>query len=89
MVGHRLVEALRARDTGGSCRTSDSVIYAVGEVAAIGGRCYGMVGPAAAQLKQAFALDDASCLDDPRYSVPVYQARVTPDNQVEIARVTA
>jgi nitrite reductase (NADH) large subunit len=28
-----------------SCRTSDPVIYAVGEVAAIEGRCYGLVGP--------------------------------------------
>jgi nitrite reductase (NADH) large subunit len=28
-----------------SCRTSDPDIYAVGEVAAIGGRCYGLVGP--------------------------------------------
>lgn len=28
-----------------SCATSDSSIYAVGEVAAIEGRCYGLVGP--------------------------------------------
>jgi nitrite reductase (NADH) large subunit len=28
-----------------SCRTSDPDIYAVGEVAAIEGRCYGLVGP--------------------------------------------
>jgi nitrite reductase (NADH) large subunit len=28
-----------------SCRTSDPNIYAVGEVAAIEGRCYGLVGP--------------------------------------------
>jgi nitrite reductase (NADH) large subunit len=28
-----------------SCRTSDPAIYAVGEVAAIEGRCYGLVGP--------------------------------------------
>ncbi len=28
-----------------SCRTSDPHIYAVGEVAAIGGRCYGLVAP--------------------------------------------
>ncbi|ORW73375.1 nitrite reductase [Mycobacterium saskatchewanense] len=28
-----------------TCRTSDPDIYAVGEVAAIGGRCYGLVGP--------------------------------------------
>ena len=28
-----------------SCATSDSAIYAIGEVAAIEGRCYGLVGP--------------------------------------------
>ncbi|OBF00182.1 nitrite reductase large subunit [Mycobacterium sp. 852002-10029_SCH5224772] len=28
-----------------SCRTSDPDIYAIGEVAAIGGLCYGLVGP--------------------------------------------
>ncbi|WP_454561119.1 nitrite reductase large subunit NirB [Mycobacterium haemophilum] len=31
--------------TDSSCRTSDPDIYAVGEVAAIEGRCYGLVGP--------------------------------------------
>lgn len=41
---------LELADRGGvltdlSCRTSDPDIYAVGEVAAIGGRCYGLVGP--------------------------------------------
>ncbi|MCV7242464.1 nitrite reductase large subunit [Mycobacterium mantenii] len=28
-----------------ACQTSDPDIYAIGEVAAIGGRCYGLVGP--------------------------------------------
>ena len=28
-----------------SCQTSDPDIYAIGEVAAIDGRCYGLVGP--------------------------------------------
>src|ERR1700742_631126 len=28
-----------------TCQTSDPDIYAIGEVAAIGGRCYGLVGP--------------------------------------------
>jgi nitrite reductase (NADH) large subunit len=28
-----------------SCTTSDSAIYAIGEVAAVEGRCYGLVGP--------------------------------------------
>jgi nitrite reductase (NADH) small subunit len=40
-------------------------------------------------LKQAFALDDGICLDDPRVSVPVYPVRVTPDRRIEVARVAA
>ncbi len=36
-------------------------------------------------LKQAFALEDGLCLDDPRVSVPVYQVRVTPEGEVQIA----
>jgi nitrite reductase (NADH) large subunit len=41
---------LELADRGGvltdlTCRTSDPDIYAIGEVAAIGGRCYGLVGP--------------------------------------------
>ena len=36
-------------------------------------------------LKQAFALEDGSCLDDPRVSVPVYRVRVTPEGEVQIA----
>ncbi len=35
-------------------------------------------------LKQAFALDDGRCLDDPRVSVPVYPARVTADGRVQV-----
>ncbi|KWX69016.1 nitrite reductase small subunit NirD [Mycobacterium sp. NAZ190054] len=35
--------------------------------------------------KQAFALDDGSCLDDPGYSLPVYETRVTADGHVQIA----
>ncbi|MCT7658827.1 nitrite reductase small subunit NirD [Mycobacterium deserti] len=34
--------------------------------------------------KQAFALDDGVCLDDPGIALPVYRTRVTPDGQVEI-----
>ncbi len=41
---------LRIADRGGvltdsSCATADSDVYAIGEVAAIDGRCYGLVGP--------------------------------------------
>jgi nitrite reductase (NADH) small subunit len=34
--------------------------------------------------KQAFALDDGRCLDDPEVSLPVYATRVTADGQVEV-----
>ena len=34
--------------------------------------------------KQAFALDDGSCLDDPEVSLPVYATRVTADGHVEL-----
>ena len=34
--------------------------------------------------KQAFALDDGDCLDDPDAALPVYAARVTPDGYVEV-----
>jgi nitrite reductase (NADH) small subunit len=35
--------------------------------------------------KQAFALDDGSCLDDPTVALPVYRTRVTDDGTVEVA----
>jgi nitrite reductase (NADH) small subunit len=34
--------------------------------------------------KQAFALDDGTCLDDPDVALPVYATRVTVDGQVEV-----
>ncbi len=34
--------------------------------------------------KQAFALDDGICLDDPAVAVPVFQTRVTADGDVEV-----
>ena len=34
--------------------------------------------------KQAFALDDGICLDDPTVAVPVYETRVTADGHVEV-----
>jgi nitrite reductase (NADH) small subunit len=36
--------------------------------------------------KQAFALDDGTCLDDPGVVVPVYPTRVSADGVVQIAR---
>ncbi|WP_082969295.1 nitrite reductase large subunit NirB [Mycobacterium kyorinense] len=45
-----------------SCRTSDPDVYAVGEVAAIEGRCYGLVGPgyASAEVVADRLLDGAA-----------------------------
>lgn len=40
-------------------------------------------------FKQAFALDDGTCLDDPEISVPVYAVRVTSEGSVEIGRAAA
>jgi len=37
-------------------------------------------------LKQAFSLEDGSCLDDPEVSVPVYAVRITDDGFVQVAR---
>jgi nitrite reductase (NADH) small subunit len=34
--------------------------------------------------KQAFALDDGVCLDDPEVALPVYATRMTADGQVEV-----
>ncbi|WP_283608099.1 nitrite reductase small subunit NirD [Mycolicibacterium poriferae] len=34
--------------------------------------------------KQAFALDDGRCLDDPERSLPVYATRLTPDGDVQV-----
>jgi nitrite reductase (NADH) small subunit len=36
--------------------------------------------------KQAFALDDGTCLDDPTVSVPVYPTRVSAGGVVQVAR---
>lgn len=36
--------------------------------------------------KQAFALDDGACLDDPTVSVPVYPTRIGADGMVHIGR---
>lgn len=37
--------------------------------------------------KQAFALDDGCCLDDPAVAVPVYATRRTGDGYVQVARM--
>ncbi len=77
-------------------RIHDGSVYAVGNIdpcfgAAVLSR--GIVGDRAGRLvvaspltKQVFALDDGSCLDDPRVSVPVYPVRITADGLVQVGR---
>src|SRR5271156_3898427 len=79
-------------------RLDDGSVHAVGNLDPFSGAAVmsrGIVGDrggrAAVQspiLKQAFAFDDGCCLDDPRMSVPVYQVRITPDGEIQIARPT-
>jgi nitrite reductase (NADH) small subunit len=75
-------------------RLDDGSLHAVGNIdpfsaAAVMSR--GLVGDRARRAtvqtpikKQAFALDDGTCLDDPDVSLPVYATRVTANGQVEI-----
>ena len=77
-------------------RTTDGVVYAVDNIDPFSGAAVlsrGIVGDRGGRatvqspiLKQAFALDDGCCLDDPRASVPVYQVRVTPEGHIQVAR---
>jgi len=77
-------------------RLDDGSVHAVGNVDPFSGAAVlsrgivgDRVGRAAVQspiLKQAFALDDGCCLDDPRVSVPVYEVRVTSEGQIQVAR---
>ena len=80
-------------------RLDDGSVHAVGNVDPFSGAAVlsrGIVGDRGGRvtvqspiLKQAFALEDGSCLDDPRVTVPVYPVRVTPDRQIQVARVAA
>ena len=80
-------------------RLDDGTVHALGNVDPFSGAAVlsrGIVGDrsgrAAVQspiLKQAFALEDGSCLDDPRVSVPVYPVRVTPAGHIQIGRMAA
>ncbi|MDT5136231.1 MAG: nitrite reductase small subunit [Mycobacterium sp.] len=80
-------------------RLDDGSVRAVGNVDPFSGAAVlsrGIVGDRAGRvtvqspiLKQAFALDDGSCLDDPGVSVPVYPARVTSDGHIQVARIVA
>lgn len=78
-------------------RLDDGSLRAIGNVDPFSGAAVlsrGIVGDRGGRatvqspiLKQAFSLEDGSCLDDPRVSVPVYQVRLTPDRHVQIARL--
>ena len=76
-------------------RLDDGSLHAVGNIDPFSGAAVmsrGIVGDRSGRAtvqspikKQAFALDDGTCLDDPDVALPVYRARVTPDGHVEIA----
>ena len=86
-------------DDGGQAalfRLDDGSLRAIGNIDPFSGAAVmsrGIVGDrrgrAAVQSpiqKQAFALDDGCCLDDPRVSVPVYPTRVTADGYIQVGR---
>ncbi|GAB5897771.1 nitrite reductase small subunit NirD [Mycolicibacterium mageritense] len=76
-------------------RLDDGSLHAIGNIDPFSGAAVlsrGIVGDRGGRAvvqspikKQAFALDDGSCLDDPAVSVPVYRTRLTPDGFVQIA----
>jgi nitrite reductase (NADH) small subunit len=80
-------------------RLDDGSVHAIGNIDPFSGAAVlsrGIVGDRGGRvtvqsplLKQAFSLEDGSCLDDPRVTVPVYPVRVTPDRQIQVARVAA
>ena len=75
-------------------RLDDGSLHAVGNIDPFSGAAVmsrGLVGDRAGRAtvqtpikKQAFALDDGTCLDDPDVSLPVYATRVTAGGQVEV-----
>lgn len=80
-------------------RLDDGALYAIGNVDPFSGAAVlsrGIVGDRCGRatvqspiLKQAFALDDGSCLDDDGVSVPVYPVRVTADGRIQVGRFVA
>jgi nitrite reductase (NADH) small subunit len=75
-------------------RLDDGTMYAIGNIDPFSGAAVlsrGIVGDRRGRVcvqspikKQAFALDDGRCLDDPAVSVPVYPTRVADDGTVQI-----
>jgi nitrite reductase (NADH) small subunit len=80
-------------------RLDDGSVHAIGNVDPFSGAAVmsrGIVGDRGGRAtvqspikKQAFALDDGVCLDDPKRGLPVYETRITPDGFVEIRAQTA
>ena len=84
-------------DTGAQAalfRLDDGTVHAVGNIDPFSGAAVlsrGIVGDRGGRAtvqspikKQAFALDDGTCLDDPTAAVPVYPTRITADGYVEV-----
>ena len=75
-------------------RLDDGTVHAIGNIDPFSGAAVmsrGIVGDRGGRptvqspiKKQAFALDDGTCLDTPDVAVPVYQTRITADGVVEI-----
>lgn len=76
-------------------RLDDDSLAAIGNIDPFSGAAVmsrGLVGDRAGRVvvqspikKQAFAVDDGSCLDDPAVHLPVFRTRVTGDGDVEVA----
>ncbi|WP_123027407.1 nitrite reductase small subunit NirD [Mycolicibacterium stellerae] len=75
-------------------RLDDGSVHAIGNIDPFSGAAVmsrGIVGDRGGRAtvqspikKQAFALDDGTCLDDPAVAVPVFQTRVTADGVIEV-----
>jgi nitrite reductase (NADH) small subunit len=80
-------------------RLDDGSVHAIGNVDPFSGAAVmsrGIVGDRGGRAtvqspikKQAFALEDGICLDEPAVVVPVYETRITSDGFVEIRAQTA
>lgn len=80
-------------------RLDDGSLHALGNIDPFSGAAVlsrGIVGDRAGRAtvqspikKQAFALDDGCCLDDPTVAVPVYRTRITAAGHIEVGRVAA
>jgi nitrite reductase (NADH) small subunit len=96
LIPNRGVGVLMADGTQAALfRLDDGALRAVGNIDPFSGAAVmsrGIVGDRGGRpvvqspiKKQAFALDDGTCLDEPTVALPVYRTRVTGDGIVEIA----